>query len=368
MFAFAVWDVRRERLVLARDRLGKKPLLWARTDDGGVAFASELGALLAFPGVSARPSLPALDAYLALGYVPGPETAVERVHWVPPGHRLVAEGGEIRVERYWSLEPRTLELSDEDWIGAVRDGVRAAVRRRLVADVPLGALLSGGIDSSVIVACMAEAASGPVRTFSVGFEDDRYDERRYARLVAERFDTRHEELVVDLDAAALLPRLAQAWHLPLGDPSALPTFVVCEHTRRSSLSRSPATAATRSSAATNATARCNSPVRWAGSGAASRAPVRACSARCRGGRTEPRSAGFRAARFLEAAALPAAERYGAVMEVLPAPVRVTLWSDEALASLGRPRSAAALLGRPPAPGITGLQLLDAATYLRTTCC
>jgi asparagine synthase (glutamine-hydrolysing) len=192
MFALAVWDVRRERLLLARDRFGKKPLLWTQLPDGSVAFASELKALLAFPGLRREVSLERLDAYLSLGYVPGAETALEGVHRLEPGHLLVAERGVVRTEQYWSLEATPgVPRSDEEWVEAVRDGVRNAVRKRLVSDVPLGALLSGGIDSSVVVATMAQASSEPVRTFSVGFEDQRYDERRYARLIAERYGTIH---------------------------------------------------------------------------------------------------------------------------------------------------------------------------------
>ena len=232
MFALALWDASRQRLLLARDRFGKKPLLWTRLPDGTVAFASELKALLAFPGVERHVDLERLDAYLALGYVPGDRTALKGINRLPPGCILVVENGTATVHRYWELRAAPRELRDDEWVAAVREGVLAAVRKRLVADVPLGALLSGGIDSSVIVAAMAQESSGPIRTFSVGFPDSRYDERRYARSVAERFGTVHEELLVEPDAAALLPRLAEAYDEPFGDSSALPTYLVCEHARR----------------------------------------------------------------------------------------------------------------------------------------
>ena len=138
----------------------------------------------------------------------------------------------MSVEPYWGLAPAQRQLSEDEWIDAIRTSVREAVRCRLVADVPLGALLSGGIDSSVVVAVMAEESSRPVRSFSVGFADARYDERRYARIVSERFGTEHEELLVEPDAAAMLPRLAAAYDQPFGDSSALPTYLVCEHARR----------------------------------------------------------------------------------------------------------------------------------------
>src|SRR5579883_2089380 len=233
MFALALWDAARERLVLARDRVGKKPLLWTRLADGTIAFASELKALLRLPEVAARsPDVEALDAYLALQYVPGPRTALAGVHKLPPGHLLVAEGGAVRVERYFRLEPAEASRSEAEWLDRVRAEVGAAVRRRLVADVPLGALLSGGIDSTIVVALMAEAAGGRVRTFTVGFPDDRYDERAYARAVAARFGTDHEELLVDEGVADALPRLVAAFDEPLGDEAALPTLLLSEQARR----------------------------------------------------------------------------------------------------------------------------------------
>src|SRR5436190_4685053 len=181
MFAIALWDAGRERLVLARDRIGKKPLLWARLPDGTIAFASELKALLQLPQLPREVDPAQLDAYLALQYVPG-GTGLRGVEKLPPGHVLVSESGSVRVEPYAEL--RTLEpRSDEEWLELVRSEVAASVDRRLVADVPLGALLSGGIDSSIVVALMAQASGRPVRTFTVGFGEPRYDERRYARSV-----------------------------------------------------------------------------------------------------------------------------------------------------------------------------------------
>jgi asparagine synthase (glutamine-hydrolysing) len=363
MFALALWDATRQRLVVARDRFGKKPLLWTRLPDRSIAFASELKALLTFPGVERHVDLRLFDAFLALGYVPGDETALAGVHRLPPASILVAEGGEVRVERYWRLRPCRVERSDDEWLAAVRDGVRAAVRKRLVADVPLGALLSGGIDSSIVVAVMAEESSRPVRTFSVGFAEARYDERRYARLVAERFGTEHEELLVEPDAAALLPRLAAAYDQPFGDSSALPTYLVCEHARRfvtvaltgdggdevfGGYERYRAHAlAGRLHAVPDAIPRLGA-----------RALRLLPSAR-----REPRSPAFRAARFLEATGLDEAERYGRLMEIFSPALRSSLYTDGALAAIGEPRSAGSLLGVPPAPGITGLQLLDARTYL-----
>jgi len=360
MFAVAVWDAARGRLVLARDRLGKKPLVWTRLDDGTLAFASELKALLALPGLDHEPDLAALDAYLALQYVPGTATGLRRIHRLAPGCLLVVEGGAERIERYW--EPRLEEAALEDgaWLERVHEEVAAAVRRRLVADVPLGALLSGGIDSAVVVALMAQASPEPVRTFTVGFADERYDERAFARAVVERYATRHEEIVLEPDAAETLPRLAAAFDEPLGDEAALPLFLICEAARRGVTVALVGDGGDESFAGYE---------RYAAVGLADRVPrpVAAAGARLlRGlpaGRRERRSPAFRAARFLEAAAVPHAERYGRLMQVLPLSLRAELWTDEAKAEIGALTSPGFLLGGPPRPGIAGLQLLDVATYL-----
>src|SRR5262249_17022399 len=159
------------RLVLARDRLGKKPLAWTRLDDGTIAFASELKAFHGLPGFRAEPDLAALDAYLALQYVPGSRTGLRGVHRVEPGTVLGLEGDGVKSMRYWEPRVERSAGSDEEWLERVRETVSRAVRARLVSDVPLGALLSGGIDSAIVVAQMAQAAAEPVRTFTVGFTD-----------------------------------------------------------------------------------------------------------------------------------------------------------------------------------------------------
>jgi asparagine synthase (glutamine-hydrolysing) len=353
MFAIALWDGDRQRLVLARDRVGKKPLLWARLPDGTLAFASELKALLRLPGITREVDPAALDAYLALQYVPS-GTALRGVEKLQPGHVLVAEGGCVRVEPYWSLEPRREELDDGEWLERVQETVGGAVRRRLVSDVPLGALLSGGIDSSIVVAEMAKAV-GSVRTFTIGFGDERYDERAYARSVAERYGTEHEEIVVEPDAAELLPRLVRAFDEPLGDEAALPQFVVGE------LARRHVTVALTGDGGDEAFAGYE---RYAAVGVAGRVAVPGAAAAGRvlrwAGRSEPRSRANRAGRLLELAALPAPARYGRVMEVFPADLRAELW-DPAFTAGAVP--AWELLGPAPEPGISGLQRLDVSTYL-----
>jgi asparagine synthase (glutamine-hydrolysing) len=352
MFALALWDAGRQRLVLARDRLGKKPLLWTRLGDGTLAFASELKALLRLPGVPLAVDRSVLDAYLALGYVPPDTTPLEGVHRLPPASVLIFEAGEARVERYWEPAAAEPSDSDEEWLERVRETVRAAVRRRLASDVPLGALLSGGIDSTIIVALMAEASSRPVRTFTVGFADERYDERRYARAVAERYGTAHEEVVIEPDVAGTLERLAAAFDEPHGDEAALPLFLICEQARRHVTVALTGDGGDESFAGYE---------RYAAFGLAERLPARASGAAATAlrllpaARAERRSPTFRAARLLEAAATPAAERYARIMEVFPADLRRRL--------LGEGAPSAELLGAPPGPGIAGLQRLDLETYL-----
>lgn len=238
MFAFVVWDSVAERLVLGRDRLGKKPLYyWFGSDV--LVFGSEIKAVLAHPAVPRRLDPGAIPAYLGFGYVPSPRTFFEGVCSVPPGHVLVVEADwGIRLRPYWSAPvpgldgSATLPLSLADAATEVRSRLRSAVCRRLVSDVPLGAFLSGGVDSSAVVALMAEESDRPVRTFTIGFEDQEgYDERAYARSVSERCGTDHTEFVVAPSAVDLIDRLV--WHhdQPFGDSSAIPTFLLSELTR-----------------------------------------------------------------------------------------------------------------------------------------
>jgi asparagine synthase (glutamine-hydrolysing) len=352
MFALALWDASRERLVLARDRLGKKPLLWTRLADGTLAFASELKALLRLPGVSRDVDLGAVDAFLALQYVPGDGTALRGIRKVPPGHVLIVEGATERLERYWELRPTEQSSTDDEWLERVRTAVGEAVRKRLVADVPLGALLSGGIDSSIVVALMAGHSTDAVRTFTVGFSDERYDERTYARAVAERYGTVHEELTIAEDVAATLPRFVRAFDEPLGDEAAFPTFLIAEQARRH------VTVALGGDGGDEAFAGYE---RYIAHGLAGRVPgvaARTGAAAVRlvpAARREPRSTLFRAARFLDVAGSPSRERYGRLMEVFPLELRRDLWVD--------PLHAEAVRLEPQGAGIAGLQRLDVSTYL-----
>ena len=232
MFAFAIWDRAARRLFLARDRVGKKPLYY-RQDADGIAFASEPKAFLAEPGFTSRPDPAAIDWYLSYQYVPAPLSALSGVSRLEAGHYMLVSEAGVDTQRYWRLRyGRKQQLSEEAAVEELRHRLDAAVRRRLVSDVPLGAFLSGGIDSGTIVALMARATGERVKTFSIGFEEDAYNELPFARMVAERYGTEHHEFTVRPDAMALLPKIAWHYNEPYADSSAIPTFYLSELTRR----------------------------------------------------------------------------------------------------------------------------------------
>jgi asparagine synthase (glutamine-hydrolysing) len=231
MFAFAIWDARTRTLFVARDRLGKKPLHYL-LDRDGLAFASEPKAFLADLGFTPRPSLEALSYYLTYQYVPSPHSAFQGVRKLPPAHYLLVKDGRVSVTRYWRLGyARKVSLSEDEAVEELGRRLRDAVRCRLISDVPVGAFLSGGIDSSAVVAIMAESGAAPVKTFSIGFEEAAYDERRFARMVAERYGTDHHEFVVRPQAIEILPKLAWHYDEPFADSSAIPTYCLAELTR-----------------------------------------------------------------------------------------------------------------------------------------
>lgn len=235
MFGLALWDANRQRLVLARDRIGKKPLYYY--DDGQrIIFASELKAILADPSVPRRLDWEALGEYLALGYVTAPKTIFAGLKKLRPGHYLVLEQGRAEIRPYWDWLPgfrrAKRDYAEAEWLDRTREMLATAVRDRLLSDVPLGAFLSGGVDSSAVVAMMAAASPRPVKTFTIGFKDRAYDESGYARLVARHFGTEHHELVVQPENVAdLLPRLARQYDEPFADSSAVPTYYVAKLAR-----------------------------------------------------------------------------------------------------------------------------------------
>ena len=231
MFAIAIWDSRESRLLLARDRFGIKPLYY-RVAGGTVSFGSELKALLRQPGFSREIDPQALESFLAFNSIPSPLTIFKEARKLPAGHTLIAERGEVRVARFARPAPAPADQvrneGDEALAAELRDRLRDSVRAHLVSDVPVGVLLSGGIDSAALTAMAAGESGYRVSTFSIGFEESSFDELGQARLVAERYGTDHHELVLRPDAVDLLPRLVEAFDEPFGDSSALPTYLVSQ--------------------------------------------------------------------------------------------------------------------------------------------
>jgi asparagine synthase (glutamine-hydrolysing) len=233
MFAFAVYDTRNRHLLLARDRLGIKPLHYAFAG-GRLLFGSEIKSILAVAPELATIDQQALWRYMYFGYIPDPDTAFLPIKKLPPGHVLEFERGKVSIHKYWDLpeystyQPR----GEEECLQELEQRLAEAVRIRLIADVPLGALLSGGTDSSTIVALMARASSGPVKTFSIGFRHADFNEASYARLVAERFGTEHRELILEPDVAETLQSLAHSLEEPFGDSSILPTYYISRLARQ----------------------------------------------------------------------------------------------------------------------------------------
>ena len=235
MFDFGLWDARRRRLLIGRDRLGVKPLYVLR-DAARLAFASEAKALLALPGVKAELDPAVLPSYLQLGYVAAPSCIFKGLRKLPPATLLAVEGGEVREWRYWRL-PETIdrETTEAQWVDKVRAQLEQSVRMQMVSDVPIGAFLSGGVDSSAVVGYMARHSQQPIRTYAIGFDggaaETLYNELPYARQVAQRFGTQHREIVVQPDVVSLLPRLL--WHMdePIADSAFVTTYLVSEFAR-----------------------------------------------------------------------------------------------------------------------------------------
>lgn len=233
MFAIALWDATEQRLLLARDRVGKKPLYYG-WHDNTLIFDSEIRAVLMWPGMPREANYEAIHHYLTYQYVPAPWTAFDGILKLPAAHYMVVEpNGRSRIERYWQLPTAEAEIERpaEQICEELRFELKEAVRSRLMSDVPLGALLSGGVDSSAVVAMMAELGVGTIKTFSIGFNEADYDETRYARQVAEQFGTEHHQQIVEPDALAILPQLVWHYCQPFADISAIPTFYVSQMAR-----------------------------------------------------------------------------------------------------------------------------------------
>jgi len=234
MFAYAIWDAREQRLFLARDRFGKKPLYYAIIP-GGIYFASEISSLRQ-AGVALEPDREALRLYFEFNYIPDPFTAYRAIRRLPAGSWLTWQRGTVRQGRYWQppapVANAPTGLTRADAAARVREKLDEAVRIRMIADVPLGAFLSGGLDSSSVVASMALQSPDPVKTFSIGFRDSKHSELPYAALVAERYRTEHHEIVVEPDSIGIIQKFVKHFGEPFADSSAIPTFLVSEFAAR----------------------------------------------------------------------------------------------------------------------------------------
>jgi asparagine synthase (glutamine-hydrolysing) len=232
MFAFAIWDEKDRSLFLARDRVGKKPLLYSLQTNGDLIFGSEFQALLQNPDISREVDLESIDGYLSMQCIPAPQTAFKQIRKLEPGHWLRWKNGEIQTRRYWLPDfSKKIKISEEDAIQETTRILRESTKLRMISEVPLGAFLSGGVDSSTIVALMAQESSQPVKTFSIGFEEQDFSELKYAKRVAEHVGAEYNEFIVHPDAMEVIPKLVEHYGEPYADSSAIPTYYVSKETR-----------------------------------------------------------------------------------------------------------------------------------------
>lgn len=231
MFAFAIWDMRKQRLFMARDRLGKKPLYYY-FDDDRLVFASEIKSILTAPDVPREIDAVALDYFLTFEYVPAPLSIFRNIRKLPQAHWLSYADGRLQIQRYWRLHYRASRRNEADLAQELVALLRDAVKIRLMSEVPLGAFLSGGLDSSSVVAMMAQTSTTGVKTFSIGFDNATYNELPYARLIAQHFGTEHHEEIITPDALALTEKIIHQLDEPFGDFSVFPTYMVSEMARK----------------------------------------------------------------------------------------------------------------------------------------
>jgi asparagine synthase (glutamine-hydrolysing) len=233
MFAFAIWNKQDESLFIARDRVGKKPLFYALTERGNFVFGSEMKVLLAHGEINREIDFSALDAYLTFGYVPEEFCIFKNVYKLLPGHFLSFKNGEIKTRKYWDFDYKKVSAvkTEAEYVEILREKIKEAVKVRLISEVPLGAFLSGGVDSSSVVAMMSQLSGAPVKTFSIGFNEDSFNELKFARVAAKHFETEHHEFIVTPDLVETVDELV--WHFdePFADSSALPTYMVSKMAR-----------------------------------------------------------------------------------------------------------------------------------------
>lgn len=233
MFAFAIWDEIERELFIARDRVGKKPLLYSHRPNGDLIFGSEFTALLEHPDIGREIDREAIDAYLSYLCIPAPITAFKEIRKLEPGHWLTWKNGEIRTERYWLPDfSKKIKIGEQEAIEETTRILRESTKLRMISEVPLGAFLSGGVDSSVVAALMARESSQPVKTFSIGFEEQDFSELKYAKRVAEHIGAEYHEFIVRPDALEVLPTLVEHYGEPYADSSAIPTYYVAKETRK----------------------------------------------------------------------------------------------------------------------------------------
>jgi asparagine synthase (glutamine-hydrolysing) len=232
MFAFAIWDERNKRVFFARDRVGKKPLNYALVNRG-VIFCSEIDPLSRHPAVCREMDMEALELYLQLQYIPAPWTIYKSIRKLPPAHFAVFDSNGFKIESYWNVDyTKKVGISEQDALDGLEEKLTEAVRLRMISDVPLGALLSGGVDSSVVVALMAKLSGTPVRTYSMGFKEEAFNELPFAQQAAEICGTAHHAEIVEGDVEHLLPAIVKHYGEPYADSSAVPSFFVCQSARR----------------------------------------------------------------------------------------------------------------------------------------
>ncbi len=338
MFAFAIYDARDNSLFLARDRVGKKPLLYTQAG-GKFLFASEFPALLSCGDVERKPNLVAIEQYLTTSCIAAPLTGFEGIYKLPPAHSLRLKDGEIQLRRYWDLAPffepsRKIQISLEEATQELLARLEEAVKIRLMSEVPLGAFLSGGIDSSAIVALMSRLSSSPVKTFSIGFAEADYSEVEHARRVAHLYGTDHTEIIVEPNALDILPTLVRHYGEPYADSSAVPTFYVSQATRKH------VTVALNGDGGDELFGGYE---RYRRMQMTSRVPDAVLGIGARAASLIPRNNDFRsktarARRLLEAASLPTAQRYLRWTSAFSAAQRENLYTPEFKAATGFPNS------------------------------
>ncbi|MFZ1702575.1 MAG: asparagine synthase (glutamine-hydrolyzing) [Pyrinomonadaceae bacterium] len=233
MFALAIWDTREKSLFLARDRVGKKPLLYSHQANGDLIFGSEFRAVLKHPSVSREVDNEAIDNYLSYLCVPAPQTAFKQIRKLEPGHWLMWKDGKVKTQRYWQPDfSKKIKITENEAIEETTRILRESTKLRMISEVPLGAFLSGGVDSSTVVALMAQESSTPVKTFSIGFEEEDFSELKYAKRVAQHVGAEYHEFIVRPNALDVIPTLVEHYGEPYADSSAIPTYYVAKETRK----------------------------------------------------------------------------------------------------------------------------------------